>query len=1128
MKKGLLLLVVFNCICVYPQYNPNAPWIKNDSLAKSGEVNIDYLVNSFDKYWLGRDKKKKGSGYKPFMRWEYHWRNKTNPQGYLISPQEMWAAFNLKKLSVNKSNLITPPSNWEPVGPFSHTNTGSWSSGQGRVNVVYVDPANANTIYIGTPAGGIWKSTNAGASWTPLSDNLPQIGVSGIAVDPNNSNVIYISTGDCDALDTYSIGVLKSIDGGATWNTTGLTFTSTNKTSGDILMHPTNSNILWVATSDGIFKTVNAGQNWTLSQSGNFSQGRIRLKSGDANTVYAVSTNRFYRSVNGGTSFTFVTNGLPFASSRLLMDVTAANSNYIYILSSLTSGGFQGIYRSTNGGSSWVKTSGATDIFDGSGQAFYDLALAVSQTDENEIYTGCLNIWKSTNGGVSSVKLNEWSAPFSATYTHADIHYLRFFGDKLYCGSDGGVYVSENNGSLFTDLTATAQISQFYKIAVSKQSASKMVGGLQDNGGHAYSDNEWKNYYGADGMDTAIDPINSNVYYGFIQSGGSLYISNNAGNSISGSVNAPAGQSGNWVTPLVTNSLGELFSGYANLYTLNNGAWIQQNVGSLGGGNLELIAVDPSNDNIMYVVNGASLYKSNNKGINFTNVYNASSNITSVDVHSSNSNFVYITTQGTLGQALKSSNGGTNFTSISQGLPDIGKNVIIHQGRNPNNPLYLGTSLGVYYRDDTMSIWEPFDTNLPNVAVTDLEINLEDAKIVAATYGRGIWTASIPIVAPSDDIKLSEIQSPSSATINCGSEVTPQVIVKNNGLNTINTVTFNYTLNLVPYSYVWTGIINSTESITIALPQNTLNKGSYNLIVNSTIPNDAYSDNNTGSKVFYINDEGAFNITNTFENTTDELLEYNEGSQNGLWIRGIRNGSVINSPSNNVYTTTLTGNYHDSTKSYLISQCYNLTQIVNPEISFKMAFDLEINWDIVYVEYSTNLGQNWQILGTPNSTWYNSDRTPQTTGQDCNNCVGSQWTGTDAVLKTYSYSLANLNSESNIIFRIVFVADEAVNQEGVVVDDFLIAGTLSNQTFQLDKIVIYPNPSNGIFTIYTNNAPLDQIEIIDLTGKIIKQQKNIKMNNNSTNLDLSEVATGIYFVKIVSNNQTTIKRIIKN
>ena len=175
MKRLLLLILLLNCISSYPQFNNSAPWNSDDKLSKSGPKTIDVLVDSFNKYWENRDKSVKGSGYKPFMRWENHWRNNTNSQGYLITPQEMWNAFYQKKArSFNRSSssVLVPTNNWEPIGPFTHTNTGSWSSGQGRVNVVYQDPTNSNVLYIGTPAGGIWKSLNSGTNCSDFKERL--------------------------------------------------------------------------------------------------------------------------------------------------------------------------------------------------------------------------------------------------------------------------------------------------------------------------------------------------------------------------------------------------------------------------------------------------------------------------------------------------------------------------------------------------------------------------------------------------------------------------------------------------------------------------------------------------------------------------------------------------------------------------------------------------------------------------------------------------------------------------------------------------------------------------------------------------------------------------------------------
>lgn len=1128
MKNTYLTLLLLFSAVGFSQFNSNAPWKKEDPNSKNNDFKSD--VELFNEYWTTHDKSKKGSGYKPFKRWENKWEFQLNDDGTLMTPQQLWAAWLEKNnAKANKSNslMALPPSNWQPVGPFTHTNTGSWSSGQGRTSAVAIDPSNTNIIYVGTPAGGIWKSTDSGATWTPLSDQLPQIGVSGIAIDHTNTNTIFIAIGDKDSSDTYSIGVLKSTDGGLNWVTTGLTFTGTGNLAGDLIMHPTNNQIILCATSAGLYRTIDGGTTWTVEQTGDFSQGSVRFKPSDPTVVYATTNNSFYKSTNTGDSFTNITTGLSAVANttRLLLDVTPADNNYVYVLSlsnSSTLNGLNGIYRSTNSGTSFTATQTTTDILE-SGQGWYDLALAVSDTNKDLIFTGCLNVWKSTNGGTAVTKVNNWSSPASPTYTHADIHHLQYINGKLYCLSDGGIYVSSNNGTSFTDLTAGLQIGQFYKISVSKTSAGKMVGGLQDNGGYAFSNSSWKNYYGADGMDAAVSQANSNLYYGFIQNGGSMYISNNGGNSITSTVGSPGGIDGNWVTPLKGDSQGNMYSGFNGLYKLVNGAWVIQNTNSVGTGNLELIAVDPSNDNIIYVANGNSLYKSTNAGVTFSLASTLSSAITCITVHSSNSNIVYITRSGLSGQAMISTNGGTSFTNIATGLPAIAKNCIVHQGRNTDNPLYVGTSLGVYYKDDTMTTWQPFDTNLPNVSVTDLEINLEDNKIIAATYGRGIWQSDIPVQIPPTDVKFVSVNNP-NININCGTSVSPQITVKNGGSNVISAITVDYTVDATPYVYNWSGSIAAGTNQTIDLPAITTTRGAHNLSFTITTTGDAYNDNNNGATPFYVNDNGVVGVINPFTNTTDELIVMTETGTS--WVRGNRTTGALNTSGNAAYVTNTSGNYADNTKTHLVSQCYNLSNVINPTISFKFAYDLELNWDIVYVEYSTNFGASWSLLGSMGSGWYNSDRTPATTGSDCDNCPGGQWTGANTTLTTYTYPLTSLNSQTNVIFRIVFHTDGGVTQLGANVDDFVISGTLSNENFEMNSVSVFPNPSKGLFNIALGNLNAEKIEVYDLTGKIIISKFENLQNN--TSIDLTNASDGVYFVKISTENNEIVKRIIKN
>jgi len=753
MKYIAFLLFIVTSLSA--QYTSEAPWMKALE-NKNGTASIEEMKQAYDNYWLTHDKNAKGSGSKLFMRWLNHYENQLNDDGSILTSEQLLHIFNTEKQNrtTNRSALAAS-SNWQPVfGTLPYN-----SPGQGRIQAIAVDPTNPNIIYAGTPAGSIWKSTNGGTSFVSLFDEFPQIGVSGIAIDPNNTNIIYIATGDRNHSDTNFAGVYKSTNGGTSWTITGTI--SGPSLASDIYVNPSNSNMVWVATSSGVYKSVNAGTSWVRTLTDNIKD--IKIKPNDPTIVYAVSTTSFYRSTDSGSTFTQVTNGLPASSGRLVIDVTPANSNYVYVLSSTTSDGFQGVYRSADSGVTFTARNTTTDVNE-SKQSWYDYALGVSETNAEEIYTGCLNVWKSTDGGTSLTRVNVWSS-VTPSYTHADIHILRFFGNKLYCGSDGGIYVTTNGGTNFTDLTKTIQNQIIYKLAVAKQASSKIMTGHQDNGCHSYiNNNQWRKVQGGDGMDVAIDPNNQNTLYGFIQYGGSLYKNTTGGTSNSSYVcGAPAAETGTndsggkWVTPMAINSLGELYSGYNQLYKLVSNAWVQQNVTSFGSGDVELVEIDPSNNNIMYVINGTQIYKSIDKGINFTLAYTASSAVTSLCVHSTLSNTVYITTSGTSGQALKSTDGGTTFANIASGLPSIGKFCIKHQALNTNNPLYVGTNLGVYYKDDSMTTWQAFETNLPNVKVTDLEINYVDNNITAATFGRGVWQSPLPTVLGTTEFMLENI-----------------------------------------------------------------------------------------------------------------------------------------------------------------------------------------------------------------------------------------------------------------------------------------------------------------------------------------------------------------------------------
>jgi hypothetical protein len=235
------------------------------------------------------------------------------------------------------------------------------------------------------------------------------------------------------------------------------------------------------------------------------------------------------------------------------------------------------------------------------------------------------------------------------------------------------------------------------------------------------------------------------------------------------------------------------------------------------------------------------------------------------------------------------------------------------------------------------------------------------------------------------------------------------------------------------------------------------------------------------------------------------------GDSNNLWERTEATSELFRNKLNRAYVTNANGNYSDETTSYLISPCYDLSRLENPMIKFDMIFDIELNWDVFYVEYTTDKGENWEILGSADDpNWYNSDfidpKRPIT--------VGRQWTGTDLSIKEYSYDLKDLGNEPNIIFRFVFVSDQAENGEGVAIDNFSISATavLAIDDFAKNNFKLYPNPSSSVFYIQRPDFEPMSISIYDVTGRLIQQ--NSEITTSYYTLDLSKANDGLYFLKV--------------
>ncbi len=733
-------------ICTFFFFQSSAQeWAKGNE-TPSDNPNFTEIMAQFENYWEGKEVGK-GKGYKPMRRWEHQWSPRVNEDGsFPVAGRNLKAydAYLKSHQSVERSTNA-----WESLGPSSNT---SGYAGTGRVGSVGFHPTDSDIIYVGSAGGGIWKTTDGGDSWTPISDYIGSIGVSAIIVDPSSPQTVYIGTGDGDASDNYSIGVLKSTDGGTTWNTTGLNWaTSSTNLIRAMVMHPNDVNTLIVASNDGIYRTTNGGTSWTKEQSGNFYDVELKPQA-TSNTFYACTKTQIYRSTNSGDSWTL--EHTLTGTNRIALATSADEEDYVYALASNSSGsGFNGVFRSTDSGVTYTEQSNSPNLLgwsssgsDSNGQGWYDLVIAVDPDDANSVHVAGVNHWRSTDGGVNWTIKSTWNGSGGVQEVHADKHALEWQDNNtLWEGNDGGIYKSTNNGDSWTDRTSNLVISQLYKIGVSELD-NKVIGGLQDNGTKMRNNSgNWSDEIGGDGMDCAINPNNASVLYGSLYYG-DIRRSTNGGSSWSNISNAIPDESGEnkaWVTPyvLAPSNPSTIVVGYENVYQSTNqgNSWTKIGDG-LTTSTLLYADIAPSNSDYIYVGRGSQMWKTTDGGTNWTSPGGPGNNTAMVKVHPTSPETLYAVRQNfsSGNKVYKSTNGGTTWDNISGTLPNIPANTIaIHD--DGNETIYVGMDVGVYYRNNTTSDWVLYNTDLPNVQVSEVEIKEQTNEIYIATYGRGVW-----------------------------------------------------------------------------------------------------------------------------------------------------------------------------------------------------------------------------------------------------------------------------------------------------------------------------------------------------------------------------------------------------
>ncbi len=766
--KLLLLLALF--FAAFAGHSQSREYLQ---MIDAGTYKVQDVIDNAEAYFAGKDKGR-GTGYKQFKRWEYNALRMVKSDGYLptteerLTELERWNSY----LNTTAQNRIALNDNWEELGPKAWNATSGWNPGVGRITGLSIEEGNANHMIVGANTGGVWKTTDGAQTWISLNDYFSNLSVYSVAIHPTNSSTYFFGSTNGK--------IFKSIDAGATWNLLG---TIGNSIVNKILINPTNPNMIFGSSENsGIFRSMDGGVSWNQINSDNRGYD-IEFKPGDLSVVYA-SGSGFHKSTDGGATFTTISG---FSTGPKMIGVSEADASVVYVLEA-SGGKFGGFYTSSNSGNSFTKLNhGSLNYFgystsgnDNNGQAPRDMAIAVNPTDANEVHIAGILTWRSTNGGTSFSCTSDWvpgnAASQNIGYCHADVDDLMFYGTTLYAITDGGIFRATNTGTVTTnyyeDLTEGLGIRQFYKIGVSQTADVIVSGGSQDNGTSFYkAATGWKDWLGADGMETFIDKTNSNIFYGTSQFG-SLYRSMNGGNSYL-NMNLPGNGSGNWVTPFEQDPTlpNTIYVGYNQVYKSSNmgGAWTS--ISQSFGGNLDNLKIAPSNNQVMYTSRGPFLYRTGDGGAtNWEQTTLPGGTINSIAIHPTNPNKIAVAIGGA-NRVMVSDDGAATWTSYKMNLPNFSALAVIWDN-NGKDGLYLGMDYGIYYIDNTFSEWQPFNNLIPNVMINEFDINKTTNTLYAGTYGRGLWasplvegTAGIDEVLTGDKVSIYPNPATSEVTI---------------------------------------------------------------------------------------------------------------------------------------------------------------------------------------------------------------------------------------------------------------------------------------------------------------------------------------------------------------------------
>ncbi len=666
----------------------------------------------------------------------------------------------------------------------------------GRTRAIMWDPndATGKKVWAGGVTGGLWFTNdiyNVNASWTQVDDFWDNISISAIAYDPNDAQILYVGTGEgWGAGASRGAGIWKSTDGGRTWDV--LTSTSDFHYVNDLEVRDEDgSSVVYAALrgnyyhgwhgleQQGLQRSLDGGGTWSQvlpiipGKDVNYVAADIELDAN--NNLWIGTTDNPYNGEGGGTIL-FSTDGESWTvmternGTRVELACAPSNADFVYALIE-NNGKVEEVIKTTNGGNNWSTVSEPNDADEGipaedfsRGQAWYDLIIAVDPNDENSAIAGAIDLFKTTNGGNSWTQISHWYGGYGFTFVHADQHaivYKEGSSSEIIFGNDGGVYMSreiDKSSPNIINRNNNYNVTQFYAAAIHPDAGRDyFLAGAQDNGTQQFSSSglgATSEAFGGDGAYCFIDQNDPNIQIvSYVNN--NYYISTNSGSTFN-IVSEEDG--GSFINPAdYDDHLGILYSGndassIARLTNIKNGNPTRSELTLEQGARASHLRVSPfttASTTLFLGTTAGKVYKvtdadASGNAAEITGNDFPDGSVSCIEMGSSENEIMVTFSNYGVNSIWYTSDGGTTWNSKEGDLPDMPVRWAL---MNPGdeNEVILATELGIWRTENFTTSspnWVPSNIGLANVRVDMLQIRDSDKEIIAATFGRGLFSSS--------------------------------------------------------------------------------------------------------------------------------------------------------------------------------------------------------------------------------------------------------------------------------------------------------------------------------------------------------------------------------------------------